>query len=457
YDYIDYLINSGQGVPEFVFHQPYTVEQDFISDITSQPSRYFQKYWARYYSGDGKSLQILTGDKMYYDDRFTNRYALAGGGHLTEPNITLAANVDIDQEYVDDPLFPGDLSNYGHWFYGRVNQAYLSLHSDRFEFFLGRMKRNWGALNSPGLSLSDNPYSYDHALFSYTGDNVKFTTLYGRLEDVDALMVENPDSLIRGAQKHLIGHRFDFHITKNFQVGLTEMATYGGPGRGFEFVLLNPMNLYYGVQRNSGEILNVQYALDVFWKPVSKITFYSQFLVDDMILNIDPGVDDRAQYPDRLGVRTSLRTGDVMFEGLNTEITYVRIWNRTYQSRNTWENYHYRGLGLGYPCAGCEEVKVKLSYWDRFPYVFHTQFIAGRYGDVDVTDLFMMNIESFPVKPVTRNFLWESSVEYFYNESVIISGGISYIQDKNHYQNRIRQGEGFSMTVEVNYLFSIGF
>ena len=82
-------------------------------------------------------------------------------------------------------------------------------------------------------------------------------------------------------------------------------------------------------------------------------------------------MDDRARFPDRLGVMFSTRTGDILLLGLNLDLTYTRIWNRTYQSKFTWENYHYRQLGLGYPCASCEEVKFKFGYWGLFPLYIH--------------------------------------------------------------------------------------
>ena len=81
----------------------------------------------------------------------------------------------------------------------------------------------------------------------------------------------------------------------------------------------------------------------------------------------EPGQNDRANLPDRFAMNISIRSGDLILTGLNTNLSYVRIWNDTYQSRWTWENYHYRGLGLGYPCASCEEFKFKVGYWGKFP------------------------------------------------------------------------------------------
>ena len=48
---------------------------------------------------------------------------------------------------------------------------------------LQKFFRNWGALSSPGLILSDNPYSYDQFQTSYTSKRFKFSMIITRLED----------------------------------------------------------------------------------------------------------------------------------------------------------------------------------------------------------------------------------------------------------------------------------
>ncbi|MCK5033486.1 MAG: hypothetical protein KAS18_07625, partial [Calditrichia bacterium] len=154
-------------------------------------------------------------------------------------------------------------------------------------------------------------------------------------------------NIILNARKYMVGHRLDINFYDNFQIALTEMAMYGGANRDIELALFNPMNFYYALQRNDKKAISGLWALDVFYKPVKTVSLYGQFLLDDIVVNNDPGVDDRARFPDRLGLMLSVRTGDFLLPGSNYDLTYVRIWNRTYQSKVTYENYHYRQLGLG--------------------------------------------------------------------------------------------------------------
>ncbi|HDQ00124.1 MAG TPA: hypothetical protein ENN22_13180 [bacterium] len=252
-----------------------------------------------------------------------------------------------------------------------------------------------------------------------------------------------------------MGHRLDVRIRPNLQIALTEMATYGGLGRDFEMAFMNPLTFYYPIQRNDKKQMNGFWALDVFYKPFPNWTFYSQFLIDDIIVNNVPGQDDRSRYPDRFGMHLSVRSADLIAVGTNINLTYTRVWNRTYQSKFTWENYHYRGLGLGYPRAGCEEVKVSLSYWGLFPLYFQNKTTFGRYGNVELSDIFPLMKEPFPVPPVQSNWVNHFTLHYFYRPTLKFLFDVKYRQKPEHYTNRLEQDSGFVFVVGCEWLLNL--
>ena len=190
--------------------------------------------------------------------------------------------------------------------------------------------------------------------------------------------------------------------------------------------------------------------------PWKKLTLYTQFLIDDIIVNNDPGVDDRARYPDRFGLTVSARSGDWLLTGLNLNLTYTRIWNRTYQSKFTYENYHFRELGLGFPAASMEEIKFAVGYWGIFPFYFKNEFIFGQYGDVRLTDIFPLKKEPFPIAPVTENMINTFSAYYFLSPLIRFNTKIFYYKEPNHYSNRINQFEGFAAQVGFELFVSGG-
>jgi hypothetical protein len=459
YDYIDYLINSGQAIPDFVLQQPYRMDS-MDSTNTVGAGKYFHTYWGQFYSSALISGQIELQDQYRQTEIGINRFKASGSAHVNTPHVLFANRTVFDQQYKNDPKYAGDLSESENWLYGRVNDAYMQLNYKGIGLFVGRMQRNWGAVKELGLILSSHPYTYDHFMFNYQYKKIRFSLIFARLEDLTAQeIISKNDSatVIESARKFLIGHRFDFMFSRKFQAAITEMATYGGEDRDFEFAFFNPMNFYYGIQRNDHKQMNGLWTLDIFYKPVTKLTFYGQLLIDDYIVNNEPGKNDRTQYPDRLGTLVSVRTGDFMAAGLNTAVTYVRIWNRSYQSIRTYENYHYRELGLGYACASCEEVKMKLSYWNLFPWVFTDELVIGRYGDVQLTDLFMLNRENFPVAPVLRNIANQCTIHYYPHTRLSLWLKALYIKEKDYYANRIDPFKGFALKLGIQVLLSGGF
>ena len=459
YEFYDYMINAGYISPQFAMHQPYQ-HLVFDSKKIGKNEKIYRYIKNKYFNSEklhGVAAELEISDKLKYLNQNTaNRYRASGSVYISYPYIRLFNRTTIDEEYKYDPKFAGDLSESSHWLFGRVNDAYMDIDFGNFNIFAGRMKRNWGAPDSYSLMLSNNPYSYDHLYFSYQNNFLKLSVLCARLEDLSALglnIPDQPDSLTfyENARKFLVGHRLDVHFSKNLQIGLTEMATYGGPDRDFDVSFLNPMTFYYGLQRNDRKLNDGNWSLDIFYKPTSKFTLYGQFMIDDIVVNNEPGQNDRANHPDRFAMSISIRSGDLFLTGLNTNLSYVRIWNDTYQSRWTWENYHYRGLGLGYPCASCEEIKLKFGYWGKFPLFIQNEFIIGRYGDVSFTDVFNLKKESFPVPPVTYNIVNRFSAYYFLTNQTRFYLRLESYKDADHYLNRLNQGSSFTFSLGFSY------
>lgn len=460
--FTSYLINSGRMTPQFVLNQPFEMRFSGQSSEKTEAIQYFKEYWRHFYPDSGARVQLRLADMLKYQNRkIVNRYLAEGGLHLIFPHITLGNRTTVNEEYKRDPLYAGDLSEAANWLYGRVNEAYMNLRFGGFSFFIGRMKRNWGPVDSYSLMLSDHPYTYDHVLFSYQTDFLKLSVIMARLEDLSAIALEDPDqpdslTFYPSARKFLAGHRLDLRFSDNFQIALTEMTTFGGPDRDFDLSFINPMTFFYALQRNDRKVNDGNWTVDIFYKPISRFTFYGQFLIDDIIVNNDPGVNDRERYPDRLAIKVSMQTSDMFLNGLNTSLTYVRVWNRTYQSRWTWENYHYRGLGLGYPRPGSEEIKLKLDLWEFFPFFFRNELIYGRYGDVSLTDVYPAQKAKFPRRPVRYNLVDRLTVYYFLNPSAQFYFSMESYRDAHHYLNRLNEGSDFTVSVGIECQLSSG-
>ena len=461
YSYIDYSINSGQINIDFPFQQPYSLKLFEKKDISDTVDEYFINYWSEFYGEKNTSVgfHLHSGAKQANNLKYQYRGDFNFFYH--NDHVALVNRTTVDSRYKNDPNYAGDLSESDHWLYGRVNDAYMNINLGKFDLFIGRTARNWGPIQSYGLLISDNPYTYDQVSFSYTHDRLKFSWLFAPLESLNGIEYKPEDNVYVDwgtANKYINGHRLDIRISDNFHIGLTEMAIYGGADRNFELAFANPMTFYYGAQRNDHKGMSGLWLLDVFIKPIKKVSFYGQFLIDDIIVNNDPGVDDRARYPDRLGFVSSFRSGDLLLDGLNLNICYSRIWNRTYQSLRNWENYHYRGLGLGYPIASCEELAFTVGYWGLFPFYLENKFVTGRYGSVSLTDIFPCKHESFPV-PVARNInVDEFALYYFWRPTCRLFLKMNYYSNLSHYLARYYDSDitlslGFDWFINTSWDF----
>ncbi len=453
YELIDYWINSGALIFPHILNQPYSVS--IIRDRLPAGSRwsdFLSNYYNRAYGKPGfGSLLIYARDNLaivsekspgrraltaasarellFFENKTRNHFNFAPQLNIMLPHATFANRTMINSEYRVDPLYAGDNSEY---LYGRVNDAFLNLNTGPMGLFVGRIHRNWGAPGSPGLILSDNAYTFDHVQFSYTTQRLKFSMLVSRLEDVHALFDEVPGSLL-DSRRFMTAHRFDFNVSRKFQFALTEIVMYGGPGRDFEFAFLNPLNLYYLSQRNQTLHVNGIWSLDLLYKPHTQVNLFLQLLIDDFIINNGPEKNDRSKSPDRLGIHLRVSTADLFLKGLQAGLEYTRIGNRTYQSRRTWENFHFREKSLGYPTSSIEKFSGFAKYFGFYRLLLSARASYSRTGDIRLTDLYPLETkESFPVPVVEKNMTLKFSGSYFQSQWLKFSAMLQYERLRNY-------------------------
>ena len=127
-----------------------------------------------------------------------------------------------------------------------------------------------------------------------------------------------------------------------------------------------------------------------------------------------------------------------------------------YQSKYTYENYHYRQLGLGYPVASSEEMRLKIGCWKWFPFYVSNDLLIGRYGDVQLTDLFPQVHEAFPVPPVTDNLINTTELRWFASRWFQFRATARYSREASHYLNRIDPVRGWRLSLGLQLTLAAG-
>ena len=130
------------------------------------------------------------------------------------------------------------------------------------------------------------------------------------------------------------------------------------------------------------------WAFEFYWKPSISITIFNQLLIDDIIVNNEPGQNDRDRHPDRLGIVSKIILTDYFLPGSQFSIMYNRVSNWTYMSYRTWENYVYHGKSMGYPENSMEAIRVDFDYFGKPPFVFQLQTGYKRHGEQDINNVF---------------------------------------------------------------------
>ena len=295
------------------------------------------------------------------------------------------------------------------------------------------------------------PYSYDHFGFSLSASRVRFSFYTTRLNDMNAINVQG-DSVYTDARRYFLIQRGDLRLSDNLNIGLAQAATYGGPERTMEAWYLNPLGLAYIMQRNNGAQMSGFWALDLWWKPVQKLTLYGQYLIDDIIVNNEPGQDDRAVHPDRFGVIARAVLSDAGFGGWQLGLSYARVWNWTYLSYRSWENYVSYNKSLGYPHNAVEVIKLDVDVFRRPPFIFHAQSGYQRHGDQGLLQPFGDSKENFPIGTVEYRGWAELAVDWLYAPWLSAGAGVRYesIQNELNVPGRQRDQLLFRVQVGVN-------
>lgn len=444
YPIINYLHNSASIVQNYYLTQPY-LSSDLYYEL--QTNTISNRHWISllqkeysYFFNQASSKQersrILSA--VNYTQKIISEnndrygvYRVSIWNSFSLPYLTLVNRVATAQEFTRDPFYYGDT---GEWIQGRVEDAYVHFNYKALHIFGGRMSRNWGPLTLTSLILSDNPYSYDHFGFNVKTKKIQFSFYTTRLNDMNGIDVQSDSPQYEIGKRYLSVQRLDWNICNRLQLGFSEVAIYGGPNRTFEAFYLNPLNFYYVAQRNQRSQISGLWALDWYSRPFSKINFSGQFLIDDIIVNNEPGLNDRANLPDRLGLQLNFNFVDKLLPGTNMDLKYVRIWNWTYQSYRTYENYTYHDKSLGFPFNSYEGLTFEYSYFNKPPFIFNGRLNFFKRGESNLTAPFKATKEKFPKGVVENNKSLCFSISYIPGINYHFKLDAAY-QSSSNYEN----------------------
>ena len=163
-------------------------------------------------------------------------------------------------------------------------RAYLDIPFTKgTNLIIGRNQIFWGTGRRHAVGISDNSPPFDLIFISSDFSSVRGTAFISKL---DRMWHQEKRRYL--ATRYLSGHRLDWRLNDQIELGISEIVLYGGDARGPEWYYLNPILPYYASQFNANtekEGLtrndNIMLILEGAIRPITGLRIYGELFVDD--------------------------------------------------------------------------------------------------------------------------------------------------------------------------------
>ncbi len=308
-------------------------------------------------------------------------YFVFGGGSLGG-----GVRAILDNRLNKDPDFTGKKDRK---IAGRTQDGYVGGQWKYAQVAFGRVARNWGPPSLDGLQLSGAPFTYDHLYTRFGTDRLHVSSVIARLENY----VLSPGV---ESSRYFAIHRLAYKKGR-YEGALSEGYVYTGVGRGLEFSLINPFNVYSLSWRNERVDGNLSMGFESSWRAGRFGTYAGHLFIDD--LQIDK-CDTTCKEPSSYGF-TLTGEGIPLAGDQRLFASYTRVTNLAYHTPNISERYAIFGIGLGRAYSDYDELRIgaDIALVPRTPlklYAAHRRQGEGDYrkdyppvADYGITPVFL--------------------------------------------------------------------
>ena len=165
-----------------------------------------------------------------------------------------------------------------------VAEAYLSYTPNEFFNFQFGNGKNFIGDGYRSFFLSDVASPYPFLKISTSFWKIKYTNLWMWMDDIRTVSSDDGTNL----RKYVAMHHLSWNVTKRLNIGLFEaVITNQDSYDGFDISFFNPIIFYRAVEFSNGGdgSGNVQIGLNSKYRLNDNISFYNQFLIDEMTMN----------------------------------------------------------------------------------------------------------------------------------------------------------------------------
>jgi hypothetical protein len=191
---------------------------------------------------------------------------------LTARNTLVLGSEDQEERF--DPSQGQSQVVVGRGVFRDQATGYVSVVFQPLTLFVGRTHTSWGSGLQEQFSLSMQNEPMDQVMFTLDFERFRFSYLHANLQGI-------------GTSRFLAGHRIDFLMGKNVQLGVYETVVYAG--RGAELAYLNPFVPYHIIEHQLGDKDNNMFGFDVTATVTPGVRAFAEVFVDDFSLDFPLG------------------------------------------------------------------------------------------------------------------------------------------------------------------------
>ncbi len=362
-------------------------------------------------------------------------YESIRGGFAARPinGLFVYSNFHLDEKLAEDPDYTGK-----KWrgLAAEVENGFVAWRVKKLDFIFGRFSSFWGPSMQP-LIFSSTAKPMDAFSIRLSWGRIYYTYQLARLSKLKLINEIDASSVLHN--RYFAGHRLDFRLFDNLNLGFFETIIFSGVNRNLELNYLNPLLFYHADQLNENIDDNTFLGIDLSWYLYNRVKLFGQLIVDDyQVDNDEPG--DRE--PDEIGYQIGLQVVD-LFELLDIKAEYVRITNRTYNQINPANKYIHRDMLIGHEMGpDGDACSFSISRWFNQSNMVSLNFLYRRKGEGRIDDPWdtpWLEVEGeydepFPTGIVEKTFGAWLNISGFYNKPVFFSMriGVDDIKDWNH-------------------------
>jgi hypothetical protein len=222
----------------------------------------------------------------------------------------------------------------------RFEEAYLELQTPYARVSFGRTYRNWGPPGLPGFLRSD---------YAFSEEEIGYRVGTGRIFAIGSLA--SYSDFGGDTTRYVSMHRLEVRPFDDLIVAISESSVHGGPGKGLDWRLVNPLTIWQFSGDEEKTPYNKIGQVDLWWHAGRGLNLFGSLLAD--ATNREGSC---CQMGGSLGFELPSLLPGWMLRG-----SFGAIQSLAYRTELPWEEYSVERLGIGWDKADLYLARLEAS------------------------------------------------------------------------------------------------